>query len=533
MNAMLPKSTLTGNTPAEDQSEVIAFLSDPATHGLADGEVERIETHGALVFLAGSRAYKLKRAVKLSYMDFSTPAKREAACGNEISRNQQTAPEIYLGTEAIVRKPDGTIAFGNQDDSQVLDWVVVMRRFDQADLLDDLARRGALDTALMDPLARTIADYHAHARANRSVDGDEAFARVVTQTIQALSYASDVLGHDRLRRYSGHIVTALNAHSRLLRARASAGHMKLCHGDLHLRNIVLVDGRPTLFDALEFDDNLATTDVLYDLAFLLMDLWHRDLRPHANLCLNSYASRAMTHEDLAGLAAMPMFMATRAAVRAIVSLDRADLATGADREAAYREAREYFDLADAFLAPSQPRLIAVGGYSGSGKTTVAAGLAPLLDRAPGAIHLRSDVERKRMFAAEPTEQLPRQAYSEEVSIRVYRRLCQRADAALKAGTSVIVDAVFLQPHHRRWIEQVAKRRGVPFIGLWLEAPERQLAERVAKRRNDASDADEAVVRMQFATHAAATCWLGIDASAEPAVVIQRASRSVAQIAISN
>ncbi|MGI9410947.1 MAG: AAA family ATPase [Hyphomicrobiaceae bacterium] len=502
---------------ADDQSAVIAFLSDPSHHGETVEHVERIDTHGAIIFLAGKRAFKLKRAVKLPYMDFSTLEKRAAACRHEVRRNAAAAPGIYVGALPIVVDPSGALTFGGR--GKTIDWIVIMNRFAEADVFDNLASEGRLSLELMVPLANSIAEYHSAAQPRLEVDGDEIMARVITQTIRAFYEAADVFGDNNVRAYSRAIVNSLNALSGLLRSRARNGQVRLCHGDLHLRNIVLRDSRPTLFDAIEFDDSLATIDVLYDIAFLLMDLWHKGLQRHANAVLNAYASAALKSDHLSGLAALPVFLATRAGIRAMVAVDRAHVA---GQTSALAHAKKYFELATDFLAPSSPRLIAVGGYSGTGKSTLAAALAPHFGRCPGALHLRSDVERKRMFGIDPLERLPQQAYSEFATERTYQRLCTRALAALKAGHSVVVDAVFISPHQRRRIEQAAAMAGTPFTGLWLTASEDRLAARVRDRRGDASDADVTVVKRQVETRSTGVCWEQIDANAPHASVAANA-----------
>ena len=193
--------------------------------------------------------------------------------------------------------------------------------------------------------------------------------------------------------------------------------MRHCHGDLHLRNIVEIDGAPVLFDAIEFDDRLATIDVLYDLAFLLMDLGKRGLGPHANVVLNAYLDAEGSTGNLVGLATLPLFLSMRATIRAKVELLRARMAPHGQAAAAREEARVYFELAQRFLAPAAPRLIAIGGLSGTGKSAVARAIAPSVGAFPGAVHVRSDVERKRLFGVAPRERLPARAYAPEISDR--------------------------------------------------------------------------------------------------------------------
>ena len=495
-----------------DQSEVIALLSSASTYGPDGDEVQRIETHGALVFLTGSRAYKLKRAVKLPYMDFSTLEKRAAACRHELERNRPAAPDIYIGVLPVMRRKTGELALGGE--GVAVDWVVVMNQFEQADLFDALACRGQLPMSQMPLLATQIADYHDAAKTFRAVDGSRTMADVISQVVTSFFEAGDSVGLDRAQLYARQIVAALNAHSDLLRTRSHSGCVRLCHGDLHLRNIVLHDGHPTLFDAIEFDDRMATIDVLYDLAFLLMDLWHRGLKEHANLCFGNYISRAVSTGELNGLSALPLFLSVRAAVRAMVAIDKVAVTAGTDRKLALKEIDEYLALALELLQPRPPSLIAIGGLSGTGKTTVSAGLAPNLGRPPGALHLRSDVERKRLAGVDPLVRLPREAYSSSASDKVYKNLCERAERALKAGQAVVVDAVFDQAAHRRRIEQVATRARVPFFGAWLVAPQETLVDRVSNRKNDASDADASVVMMQVARKTTVTCWETVDAGGD-------------------
>jgi len=360
------------------------------------------------------------------------------------------------------------------------------------------------------------------------VDGDCRLANTITRIISALLEARDCLDTDRVQIYARRITAELDTHSSLLRSRSQDGLVRLCHGDLHLKNIVIHDGRPTLIDAIEFDDRIATIDVLYDLAFLLMDLWHRDLRAHANLCFSSYVSQAVPTEALGGLAALPLFLSVRAAIRAMVAIDKLAVTTGKNRPLDLVEIDEYVALALHFLDSRQPVLIAIGGLSGTGKTTVSSALAPDIGGAPGALHLRSDVERKRLAGVSPLVRLPREAYSKSASDKVYRRLCDRAEGALLAGHSVIVDAVFQQDVERRRIEQVASSAHAPFFGIWLEAPEHQLIQRVSCRQQDASDADSAVVQQQIARKTTVARWAHVDASGDPnavAVRVQSALRN--------
>ena len=282
----------------------------------------------------------------------------------------------------------------------------------------------------------------------------------------------------------------LVTHGPLLERRRVAGFVRHCHGDLHLGNIVVLDDRPVLFDCIEFDDAFACVDIGYDLGFLLMDLIEQGHRPAAARLLNGWLERTGDH---AGLALLPLFLSVRAAIRAKVL----GLAAIRDPAADLGQPRRYLALAGAFLSPPSPILVAIGGGSGTGKTTLARRLAPdLQGPEPGAVVLRSDVIRKELFGRAATDRLPSEAYAPEVSTRVFAIIAERAATCLSAGHSVIADAVYGHPQQRAAIAAVAAAHAVPFHGLWLEAPLAVKLDRVAQRTGDASDADAAVVRRQ-------------------------------------
>jgi hypothetical protein len=282
-----------------------------------------------------------------------------------------------------------------------------------------------------------------------------------------------------------------------------------CHGDLHLRNICLLDGKPTLFDCLEFDEALATIDVLYDLVFLLMDLEHRRLGHFANRVFNRYLDRS---EEDDGLATMPLFLSLRAAIRAHVTATALEhAARPAARAQMACDAHRYLDLAERFLQPQPCRLIAVGGLSGTGKSTLAAGLAPQLGLRPGARVLRSDVTRKLLLDVDPEERLPAIAYTREASARVYDALRRKAAVALATGYTVIIDAVALTPEERDSFVDVARAAAVPFSGLWLEARPEAMADRIRGRVRDASDATPEIVAEQLRHDTGNIDWVRIDA----------------------
>lgn len=507
-------------TDSSDQAETLAFLADPATHGLAGGEVDRIDTHSASVFLAGPWVYKVKRAVRFDFLDFSTLERRHAMCRRELERNRPAAPEIYQDIVAVTREADGGLALGGE--GAPVEWAVRMHRFDQEALLSALAKAGRIDAALTARLAATVARYHSEADPVSGVDGAARMRGVVDELRSAFEAPDDPLPEQTAARFAALAEDRFAQARACLDRRAAGGCVRLCHGDLHLDNIVVLERGPVLFDAIEFNDEIAEIDTLYDLAFLLMDLDEHGLRAQANLLLNRYIWRRDRDDDLSGLAALPLFLGCRAGIRAMVALKRAERAKEADAGADVALAGEYLDAACAYLAPPEPRLVAVGGFSGTGKSTLSAALAPALGAVPGAVHLRSDVERKTMFGAAETERLPDSAYTEDAGAAVYERLAGKAELALEAGRTVVLDAVFDTPERRAAARRIAERLGVAFDGLWLTAPEAVLKARVGARTGDASDATASVVDAQLRRGPGEVSWHRIDAGGTQAATLGHA-----------
>jgi len=502
---------------ADDQKAVIAFLSRPENLG-EEGPVERVETHAAIVFLAGNHAYKLKKSVLYPYLDFSTPEKRKEVCEAELELNRRTAPALYLDVCSINRQADGSLGFGQ---GEPVDWIVVMRRFAAEDLLDAVAERGALDMGLLRELADHIARFHDDAAVRHDNKGAARLRKVIEGNRDSMAaLPSNALPQADCERLHARSIARLDELAPLLDRRAEQGEVRRCHGDLHLANICLFHGRPVLFDCLEFDEELATTDVLYDLAFLLMDLWVKGYRREASLVFNRYLDR---RDETDGIAAMGLFLSMRAAVRAHVGATVAvRLEDDARRKSKLAAARTYLVAALDFLEPSPPRLIAVGGLSGSGKSTVSGLLAPEMGGAPGARWLRSDVTRKLLAGEEPETRLPPEAYTPQRNAEVYRKLLADCRATLAAGRSVIIDGVFARPAERDEVRKIAEEAGVPCTGIWLEAPRKTLLARVDARRNDASDARRDIVERQLGYELGDLAgWQRVSAAGTPAEVLER------------
>jgi hypothetical protein len=499
--------------PKESQDEVIRLLSDPKVFSVGSGPVERIQTHVSEVFLAGERALKLKRAVVFPYLDFSTPEKRRAACEAEVRINRRTAPTLYKGVVAVTRQPDGRLALGG--DGPAVDWLVDMRRFDQDTLFDRLAKKGALGRVMMEDLADAIARFHEGAEARTDFGGCDGVAMILDSNAECFAQSGeDVFDAGDTETLTRRSKTVLATVGDVLDRRRDAGRVRLCHGDLHLRNICLVNGRPTLFDGIEFSEAFATIDVLYDLAFLLMDLDHRGLRRLASIVFNRYLDvTGDGSEEAGGLRVTALFLSMRAAIRAHVDAAQAVLLSDSGKaRARAEEARDYLARALDYLKPVSPRLIAVGGLSGSGKSRLARELAPHLGAAPGARVVRTDSIRKRLAGAALSARLGEAGYCAEMTARTYQSMRDEAAAALAAGHSAIADAVFAKPDERHAIAEIAARAGVPFTGLWLEAPPEVMARRLGERRRNVSDADVRVLAMQLAYDLGAIDWRRIDSS---------------------
>ncbi|MEM9443255.1 MAG: AAA family ATPase, partial [Pseudomonadota bacterium] len=480
--------------------------------GLAFGRpgrpVEQIDTHAAIIFLIDDRAYKLKRAIRYSFLDFSTIEKRRRVLNAEYRLNVKTAPGLYRGLVPVAIDDNGQFALGG--DGRIIDWLLEMKRFDQTALLDHVAEQGKLDTPLIKALAKEIAEQHQNAPVQQGggyaamasiIDGNAADLRGLIDQIEDDATTNSLIKATR---------SELGRQHRRLDARARTGFVRHCHGDLHLGNIFLDNDRPVLFDCLEFDESLATIDVVYDLAFLLMDLCHRKLDSLAIDLLHAYLERT---QDDDGTALLPLFLGVRATIRAkIEAFEIKTARSDTERQQHRLAAIQYLDLAMALLNTEPPQLIAIGGLSGTGKSTVARLLAHRLGPAHWPVLLRSDVIRKRRLGVEPTARLDADAYSRSQTKAVYQHLGERAATLICAGRTVIADATFLDLADRKALEGVALDLRVPFRGVWLDAPKGVLESRIQMRTNDASDADVSILAQQRDRDVGAITWTLVDAN---------------------
>lgn len=476
---------------AAREQEVAAWFGERAEN--------TIETSCARVFLIGGSAFKVKRPVDFGFLDYSTLELRRWSLERELSFNRAAAPDIYREVRCLTRMADGGIEIDGE--GEIVEYLLEMRRFDQNGVL--ATQPWAIDDALEDSLGRTVARFHAGSALRPEGGGVSALGYTIRSNANLLRGLAPRLGKQAVERLVHETDIALERLGPLLDGRAAEGFARHCHGDLHLGNILIENGQPILFDCIEFNDTLSDIDVQYDLAFLLMDLDFRRRRDAAGRVLNAYldeAARTFGEGLWTGLAALPLMLSVRAAVRTHV------WAYTGDDEAA----RAYLQTALEHLAPRPVSLVAAGGLSGSGKSTFSRVCAPGLGSAPGAVVLRTDEIRKRLWGVPSLQRLPREAYTPEVSAQVYDKLFGDAELCLKAGRSVVLDAVFLKAEERARAEALAERAGVAFQGVWLEAPPEVLRARVAARVNDASDADVAVLENQLTRDTGEITWRKVD-----------------------
>ena len=452
-----------------------------------------VETHCAWVLLTGEFAYKIKKPVDFGFLNFATLEKRRFYCAEEVRLNRRFAPAIYLDVVAVTGQPDRPQMAGS---GSVLEYAVRMRQFADDGLLSQLAEREQLDASLIDQLVDQVVDFH---QSTQRASPDAPFG----EPEQIHHWMGENFHHIRPSLKTARRIAQLDGIRRgveaerkrietLLAGRKQDGYVRECHGDLHLGNITLIDGKVTLFDCIEFNPELRWIDVFSDVAFLVMDLDDRHYRNFAFRFLNAYLHRS---GDYRGLGVLRYYMVYRALVRAKVAMLRRQQAARDSVlfNSADAEYSQYIKLAESYLAPGQPALLITCGLSGSGKSTVARQLC----ETSGMIQIRSDIERKRMSGLEARQKsrsgLDEGLYSASQTEKTYQRLAELATGVLQAGYSVIVDATFLQRKYRHLFRRLAEKHKVSFTILHCVATDTELEQRIEARQLQGSDPSEATL----------------------------------------
>ena len=476
-----------------NQQKLIAALRDPRCYAPVVQSVQVIETHISWVLLAGEYAYKIKKAINLGFLDYTELDARKFYCDEEIRLNRRTAPDIYLDTVAIGGSPEAP-EFGAQP---ALEYAVKMRRFDSASLMADLLLRGKISALHVDRLAARIARFHAGVSVADVSSGFGTAESINAAALQNFEQLRSLLTDDADREDVAALEAATEAEytqcREIFETRRTYGFVRECHGDLHLGNIVLIGDEPVPFDCIEFNPALRWIDVMDEIAFSVMDLLHRDHPELAWRLLNAYLEAG---GDYGGLSVLRFYLAYRATVRAKVCAIWVAQTHNSGRAKSDEMAacRSYLALALQCLGQYRPALIITHGLPGSGKTT----FSQLALQQLGAIRIRSDVERKRLFGLgtlDNSRAAVGDIYGPEATRRTYARLQELARSILLAGFPVIVDAAFLQQDEREAFRELAQNMSVPFAIASLYAEDSRLRKRIRQRRNDASEADVAVLDM--------------------------------------
>jgi uncharacterized protein len=471
------------------QRDAAAFLTALAGH-------KPVHTHISAVFVGQDKAWKLKKAVTLPFLDFAPPAARKHFVQHEFTLNRPMAPDIYLAVRGLARAPDGKLHFCAQDAPEAEEWVLEMAKIPAGNFLDEIAAKGGITEAMCRDLGDMVARLHETAPAAQPENETGRVAHLI-ESVAANAQESG-LEHARVKHWHDLMHRQLRAQVDLITSRADSGRVRRVHGDLHLGNLCLWHGAVLPFDALEFDEDLATIDTAYDFAFLLMDLDLRAGRLAASRVFNRYLARS---GDFSLLPLLPLFLSLRAMIRAQIRALQKD-----------PESETYLRLALAALHPVSSPVVAIGGLQGTGKSTLARALAPKLGPAPGALVLRSDELRKHQHKMAPETRLPESAYSPAANAALNAALCAIASKAASSGHGLIIDASFLNQDLREAMEHTIKATGRAWLGLWLEAPLPVLTTRLAQRQGDASDANAAVLRAAAAQDHGPITWHRLDAT---------------------
>ncbi|MCB0333167.1 MAG: AAA family ATPase [Bdellovibrionales bacterium] len=471
------------------QRELVEFLKSPSSYPHAVNKVDHLETHISHIFLTGDIAFKLKKEVKLSFLDFSSLSLRKEFCDRELKLNQRFAPDLYLEVIPVFQK-EGTFSFLEGD---LVDYLVKMNQFPTESLFTELIRQNKLTFELIEDTVDTIVSFHTKAeKAPKYWDASQ-LTNFIDECYEVIEEKEDLVSSS-LQTSKQLTYELLSKYEQLLKTRQTT-HVKLLHGDLHLKNICLYQGKPTLFDGIEFDDGYAASDGWGDIAFLIMDLLFESQEALATRTVNHYLELS---DDYEGLQLLPLYIAYRALVRAKV----------AALESKRDSCQKHIALANQELTLNNPIIVAIGGLSGSGKSTVAKKVSELLR----CVIIRSDAVRKHIADIALSQRGDSSLYTDEMTQRTYTGILARAQFALSAGYSVILDATFLNRDDRRNVKQFAEVNNTSFFGFWLELAPETLKNRIGQRKHDISDATQEVLLHQLSKQRQIDDWKTIDAS---------------------
>ena len=466
---------------------LIESLQNPKLYNHEITDFEVVETHTSWVLLTGEYAYKIKKSVKFDFLDFSTLEKRHFFYQKELERNKSLAAHIYLEILPItgnIKKPEisGT--------GPVIEYALKMRQFDNDNVLKTLQNKRKLPVRHINTVARILSDFHKKAEKVEPSSNRGSFEHIAQPMLDNFTscykLTKDPKVISKLKRLEQWTKQELNNLQPILESRKDNGFIRNCHGDLYLNNMVLINGKPTIFDCIDFNEDFYWIDVINDIAFLMMDLIACKQYFLASAFINKYLTLTGDHQ---GLTLLKFYMVYRAMILAKITLL-------GDSAKTLESFATYINLADTLIKPEEPVLILMHGFSGSGKSSLGRKLCPYLN----AIQVCSDIERKRLFKAKalPDEQL----YSENTTSLTYNYLSSTAEMLLQAGYTTIIDATFLQQSKRQQFIEKAHAVNAKIIIVDVTADQEVLEKRLDNRNQDISisDANVDVLHMQQQHH---------------------------------
>ncbi|MFA6051484.1 MAG: AAA family ATPase [Methylobacter sp.] len=492
----MSNTSINNKTTPNSDSTLIKALCEPDIYDPEAAFVSLVETHISWVLLTGLYAYKIKKPVNFGFVDFSTLEKRQFFCNEELRLNRRLAADLYLEVVPITGQPDHPQIGGT---GEAIEYAVKMARFPAGQLLSERAKQRQLGADEIDQIVRIIADFHEMIEnaSEQSPYGDK--ENIKHWFVENFDHIEPLLDDDHHKQQLQAIRNWGDDEwikkSELMQLRRQQGYVRECHGDLHLGNMTLINGKVTLFDCIEFNPMLRWIDVISEVAFLFIDLLHFGYDRYAHRFLNHYLQHT---GDYQGLALFRYYLVYRALVRAKVSLLR--MAQSPNDDVVCKQVRSdytvFANLAERYIKDTRPLLIITHGFSGSGKSTLAGQIAEEI----GALQIRSDIERKRLFGYRAQEHtgsgIDSGLYTLEAGQKTYQRLAELAKALLDAGFSAIIDATFLKSEQRSMFQRLADECGAQFFIIDFQASDEELCRRIQQRQNDASEATLDVLHQQ-------------------------------------